>query len=182
MKIGVYVGSFNPVHKGHMKIVEYLLDRKVVDKVLIVPTLGYWDKQNLVDLNHRINMLKIFEKENIKIDTTHNKCTYTCEIMEKLSEETNDEYYLILGADNIVQFGKWEYNERLSPYKIIVMNRNKIDINSYIENYEMWDCIVLNDFDCINVSSSEIRKDLNNKYLDKRVFDYIYANNLYHGI
>ena len=39
MNIGVYVGSFNPVHIGHEKIVNHLLNNKIVDKVIIIPTL-----------------------------------------------------------------------------------------------------------------------------------------------
>ena len=45
MRLGVYVGSFNPVHKGHIKIINYLLNN-VLDKVLVIPTGNYWDKNN----------------------------------------------------------------------------------------------------------------------------------------
>ena len=48
MKIGIFVGSFNPVHKGHIKIVKHLLTKKYLDKVLIVPTGNYWNKNNLI--------------------------------------------------------------------------------------------------------------------------------------
>ena len=44
MRLGIYIGSFNPVHIGHMDVVNYLLINNYVDRVLIVPTLGYWDK------------------------------------------------------------------------------------------------------------------------------------------
>ena len=50
MKIGVYVGSFNPPHKGHKKIANHLVKNKYVDKVLIIPTSNYWNKTNLVNL------------------------------------------------------------------------------------------------------------------------------------
>ena len=46
MKIAVYVGSFNPVHKSHIKVVNLVL-KNYVDKVIIVPTLAYWDKKIL---------------------------------------------------------------------------------------------------------------------------------------
>ena len=67
MKIGVYVGSFNPVHIGHIHIVNYLIDNNYLDKVIIIPTKGYWDKDNLIDLKHRINMLKYLENDFIMI-------------------------------------------------------------------------------------------------------------------
>lgn len=47
MRIGVYVGSFDPVHIGHIKIVNYLLDNHIVDKIIIIPTGCYWNKTNL---------------------------------------------------------------------------------------------------------------------------------------
>ena len=55
MKIGVYVGSFNPVHKGHIKIANYIVDNNLVDKLLIIPTQNYWGKNNLISLQDRIN-------------------------------------------------------------------------------------------------------------------------------
>ena len=59
MKIGVYVGSFNPVHKGHIAIANYIVDNNYVDKLWIVPTGNYWDKLDLVSIDDRINMLKL---------------------------------------------------------------------------------------------------------------------------
>ena len=72
-----------------------------------------------------------------------------------------------------------EYFIRKMNNKIIVMNRNNIDINSYISKYNTPNFIVINDFDFIDVSSTEIRNNLDNEYLDKRVLEYIKNNNLY---
>ena len=179
MRLGVYIGSFNPVHNGHIKLVNYLLDNNYVDKILIVATQGYWDKTNLVDINKRIDMLKIFKNDKIIIDELHNSLEYTYELMRELSKEYNDELYLIIGADNIIDFDKWKNYEELLNYKIIVMNRNNIDIKSYIKKYNTSNFIVVNDYDFLNVSSTEIRNNLNNEYLDKRVLEYIKKNNLY---
>lgn len=179
MRLGVYIGSFNPVHNGHIKLVNYLLDNNYVDKVLIVATLGYWDKTNLVNISDRINMLKFFESENIIIDNKHYNHRYTYELMRELSKEYDDELYLIMGADNIINFDKWMNYKEILNYKIIIMNRNNIDINSYIKKYNTSNFIVVNDFDYIDISSTEIRNDLDNEYLDKRVLEYIRENNLY---
>ena len=83
MKLGVYIGSFNPPHKGHIYVVNYLLDNLIVDKVLLVPTGNYWDKQSLVDITDRINMLKFYENDNIIIDTVNNNYPYTYQLMRK---------------------------------------------------------------------------------------------------
>ena len=54
MKIGIFIGSFNPPHLGHLDIIKYLLNKKYVDKILIVPTKNYWNKTNLIDIaGHR---------------------------------------------------------------------------------------------------------------------------------
>ena len=84
MKIGVYVGSFNPPHKGHIKIVETLIKERYVDKVIIIPTNNYWNKTNLINLNHRLNMLNFFKNENIIINNTLNNLEYTYQIIREL--------------------------------------------------------------------------------------------------
>ena len=137
MKLGIYIGSFNPPHIGHIDIVNYLLINKYVDRVLIVPTLGYWNKDNLIDIKHRINMLKFFENEKVAVDTKHNQYEYTYQLMRALSKDYQDELYLIIGADNIIEFDKWKNYQELLKYKIIVMNRDDIDINKYIKNIKV---------------------------------------------
>lgn len=181
MKLGVYVGSFNPVHKGHIKIVNYLLTNKYLDKVLIVPTLNYWDKTNLVSITDRINMLNFFKSDKIIIDNKHNHLIYTYELLQELEKVYNDTLYLIIGADNIINFNKWKNYEKLLNYPIIIMNRDNIDIYKYIEKYPNSKFIVIDNYPYIKISSSIIRNNLNSKFLDKRVLDYIKKNNLYRG-
>ncbi len=179
MKLGIYIGSFNPVHKGHIDVVNYLLINNYVDRVLIVPTLGYWNKNDLVDIKHRINMLKIFENDKVMVDTEHNSYNYTYQLFEALSKDYEDELYLIIGADNIIEFDKWKEYRKLLKYKIIVMNRDGIDIGKYIKKYHSNNFIVISDYKYIDISSSKIRKSLAGKYLDSKVLKYIKDNHLY---
>ena len=86
MKLGLYVGSFNPVHNGHIKVINYLLDNNLVDKVLVLPTPNYWDKQDIIDVKDRINMLKFFETENIIIDSIHNNYPYTYQVIDSIKK------------------------------------------------------------------------------------------------
>ena len=182
MRLGVYMGSFNPPHKGHIKVVNYLLEKGIVDKVLIVPTLNYWNKQDLVDIKDRINMLRFYESDNVIVDTENNQFIYTYELLNQLKKtHQEDELYLVIGADNLKDFDKWKNYQELLKNKIIVMNRDNIDILKYLENLGKNNFIVLNDFPSINISSTEIRNNLNSEYIDKKVLTYIKKHHLYKG-
>lgn len=182
MRIGIYIGSFNPPHLGHKEVIDYLITNDYVDNLLLIPTKNYWDKQNLIDINHRINMLKYYESDFVKVDTNHNNYAYTYELLTALKEEyPKDELYLIIGADNIVRFNEWKNVKEIMKHKIIVINRKDLDINSYLEKYHFnkKQFIIINNFKPIDISSTEIRKNLTSKNLDAKVYKYIEKNNLY---
>lgn len=181
MKIGIFIGSFNPPHLGHLDIIKYLLNKKYVDKILIVPTKNYWNKTNLIDINKRIAMLKFYENDNIKVDTSNNNYQYTYQLMRKLKKEySHDELYLIIGADNIINFKKWKNYEELLTYNIIIMTRNNIDILKYTSHLT-GKFTVVNDYNFTDISSTKIRNNvfLNKKYLQKDIYQYIIENKLY---
>ena len=185
MKIGVYVGSFNPVHLGHTKIVNYLLEN-YLDKIIIIPTGNYWDKMDLVSIQDRINMLKIFENDKIIIDTKNNNILYTYEILNNLKNKYNN-LYLIIGADNIINFDKWKNYEELLTYNLVIINRDDINIKYYLNKLNKKDNYIITEtLPNIDISSTYIRKcikdndykELENK-VDKRVLNYIEEKKLY---
>ncbi len=186
MKLGIYVGSFNPVHKGHIEVVNYLLEKKYVDKVMIIPTGNYWDKNDLIDVSHRINMLRTYETENIIIDNKLNNFQYTYEVIDELKKHY-EKIYLIIGDDNLVNLHLWKNIDKILLNKIIVMNRNGIDLNQYINNFENKEnFIMVRDYSPVDVSSTKIRNLITNnnteelnKFLDEKVIKYIKDNNLY---
>jgi len=189
MKIGIYVGSFNPPHKGHIKIVNHLINN-YLDKIIIIPTGNYWDKKDLISINDRINMLKFYEKENIIIDNKNNNIEYTYEILNNLSREyKKEELYLIIGADNVINFDKWKNYEEVLTYNLIILNRNNINVLEYLNKLNKKDkYIIVNDLPNIDISSTMIRNKIKNNiydklsmYLDKEIYDYIKENNLYEG-
>lgn len=183
MKLGIYVGSFNPVHIGHKYIINYLLNNNYLDKIIVIPTGNYWDKQDLINIRDRINMLKNYQNENIIINDKLNNLEYTYEILESLKQEyRNSELYLIIGADNIPKFHLWKNVDKILENKVIVLNRDNIDIDKYINKFEKKDnFIVVRDFERIDISSTSIRKNIekNKELLDKEVYKYIKDNNLY---
>ena len=88
MKIGVYVGSFNPVHIGHIHIVNYLINNNYLDKVIIIPTGNYWDKNDLIDIKHRINMLKFYENDRIMINDNEIKSEKRCNLYSVVEKQS----------------------------------------------------------------------------------------------
>ena len=185
MKIGVFVGSFDPVHKGHIIIINYLLE-KYLDKVIVVPTGNYWNKKNLTHIYHRINMLKIYQNEKIIIDEENNELEYTYEVLDSLNKKyKEDELYLIIGADNIVSFDKWVNYQKLLNYNLIIINRSDINIKYYLNKMNKNDKYIITDeLANINISSTFVRENIKNiininDKIDKDVIKYIKDNNLY---
>ena len=174
MRIGVYVGSFNPVHDGHIHVANYLLENNYVDKVLLLPTPWYWDKKDLASMKHRINMLKFCETDKIIVDSIHNNYDYTYQVLEALEKDYNDELYLIIGSDNLENLHLWKNIEEILKYNIIVLNRgdniDKINLDGKFT--------IINDFDYINISSTDIRNG-SREHLKKEVASYIDENHLY---
>lgn len=183
MRIGVYVGSFNPAHKGHKSIMDFLLNNNYLDKIMVVPTGNYWDKKDLIDVKHRINMLRFYENDKIIINSTLNDKEYTYEILAEVKRTfKKDEIYLIIGADNLSKFHLWKNIEELLKYKIIVLKRSGITIEKHIEKFEKQNnFIIVKDFEEVDISSTFIRNNIKSskEYLDIKIFNYINNNNLY---
>ena len=186
MRIGVFVGSFNPVHKGHIKIANYILDNNYVDKLLMIPTGNYWDKNNLIDLKYRIDMLKYYETDKLIVFDKYNNLPYTYQLMRKLKKIfKDDELSLIIGGDNIILFDKWKNYKELLKYGLIIYKREDIDYMSYLNKLGKKDNVfVIDKVNTIDISSTEIRNNINNidylnKVVDKEVIEYIKNNKLY---
>jgi nicotinate-nucleotide adenylyltransferase len=132
-------------------------------------------------------MLKFYENENIIIDNKNNNLEYTYQILNSLKlEYKKDELYLIIGADNIINFDKWMNYKEILTYNLIILNRSNIDALEYLVKLNKKDnYIIVNDLPNIDISSTMIRNKLNNKdydlsmYIDDCVLNYIRENNLY---
>ena len=178
MKLGLYVGSFNPVHNGHVKVINYLLDNDLVDKVIVLPTPNYWDKQDIIPVKHRINMLKFFERENVIIDDKNNEYPYTYQVIDSIKKEYNDEIYLVIGSDNLEKLHLWKNIDKILENKIIVLRRGDTPIDEYLKRFDKTRFIIVDDFEYLDVCSTDIRNGIYNN-IDDRVVEYIKRNNLY---
>ena len=190
MRLGIYVGSFNPVHKGHEFIANYVVQNNYVDKVLMIPTESYWDKTGLIDLEHRLNMLKFCESEKITVSSEYSSYEFTNEILAALDEKLEDtELYLIIGADNLLKFELWENVDEILKHKVLVLGRDDIDMEEQIKKFteeQQTHFVLVKEFPEVDVSSTNVRKKLEacktdelTKELDEAVLKYILDNNLY---
>ena len=184
MRIGIYCGSFNPVHKGHIKIAKACLSQKAVDRVLIIPTGNYWDKQNLMPVANRIEMLKIYENDQIKIDTVHNDIQYTYELFRTLQEENpDDQLCLIIGGDNLPTFDRWKEYRELLEYEFVIIPRDEVNswaVKRIMKKFGKTNYRILK-LRNIPISSTHIRNNLEDytslrKELNRKVYDYLISH------
>ena len=189
MKTGIYVGSFDPVHKGHINLAKQLLARKLIDQIFMVATGNYWQKTLGATIKDRLAMLDLYQSDQIIIDHINNDQQYTYQILDNLKAQHPDwELALIIGDDLFSEFDKWKRLDRLLTNQIIVINRFDIDIEESLEKFEQKkQFTIINDLDKFDASSTRIRqlinKDVNDRelknYLDIKVLQYIIEHHLY---
>jgi nicotinate-nucleotide adenylyltransferase len=189
MKIGIYSCSYNPIHKRHIALANYLISNNIVDEVWIVvsPQNPLKCKYGLLNDNLRLKMAKIAFRYSHKIKISDvefylPKPNYTIDTLNFLQlQYPNNQFFLIIGADNVAIFDKWKnYNEILEKYSIIVYPRAGYEIDE-IKFSQM----KLMDAQMFNISASEIRKRIANKQniselLPKSVVKFIEKNKLYY--
>jgi nicotinate-nucleotide adenylyltransferase len=192
MKIGIFGGSFNPPHNMHTDIANYMINRHYVDKVVFVPTGSkYTYKNNLIEEEHRYNMLEILSNKNDNIMVSDyelkSEVVYTIDTLKHFKEEyPNDEICFICGLDNFSYIDKWKNGEEiLTNYKIVVINRDGNDLEELLVKYDKYkDNIIISNMEMKDISSTYIRDNIKEidkvkEYIDEDVLRYIQENNLY---
>ena len=141
MRVGVFGGCFNPVHIGHLSLIEEVLTRFELEKVLVVPNMNPYYKEHKevsFDLISKMINLAIDDKWNYEISTLEsdpNKDYTTYETLKVLTEDNlNNELYLILGSDQFLQFPNWKNSDEIKDkINLIIALRDNYNIN--IEDY-----------------------------------------------
>jgi nicotinate-nucleotide adenylyltransferase len=132
MKIGLFFGSFNPIHIGHLVIANSVIEMDYADQVWFVvsPQNPFKKIEGLLNENDRLRLveLAIMDNPNFKINDIEfhlEKPNYTYVTLQKLREEhPNHQFDLIMGADNIADFTNWHnYEEILENHRILVYPR-----------------------------------------------------------
>ena len=171
MKIGIYGGSFNPIHFGHIGLAKWVVEHTDLDQVwlMVSPNNPLKDKSILADDKERLEKAKEAirregEKAKGKIvvsdfEFSLPRPTYTANTLRALHGAfPEDEFSLIIGEDNIALFDKWrEYQYILDHYRVLVYPRHNC------APYQLpaaKDLRILNDAPYFDISSTEIRKGL----------------------
>ena len=143
MKIGLFFGSFNPMHVGHKVIASYLAEFSDLEKVMFVvsPQNPFKEKKSLLDQNHRLQIIRAEVYDNNNLDVTDIEFSmpqpsYTIDTLVRLKEDyPENEYSLIIGADSLQNFHKWKnYEQILEDYSIYVYPRPGYEINGFHKN------------------------------------------------
>ena len=119
MKIGLYFGSFNPIHIGHLIIANYIAEHSDLDQVwfVVTPHNPFKKKQTLLDDYQRLEMVYRATKEYTKLKPSDIEFqlpqpNYTINTLAYLQEKyPNHEFALIMGADNLKGFHKWKNHQ-----------------------------------------------------------------------
>lgn len=139
MKVGLFFGSFNPIHIGHMAIANYIVEYGPIDQLwfVVTPLNPLKKKSNLLDDYQRLELVNRaidgdFRFQASDIEFRLPQPNYTINTLAYLKEKNpHTDFYLIMGADNYVTLKKWRNWELLvSDYKFLIYPRPGFDHNA----------------------------------------------------
>ena len=189
MKIGLFFGSFNPIHVGHLIIANYIAQYTDVEQVWLVvsPHNPLKTKSDLVNMYDRLEMAKLATDNAEKIRVSDIELnlpqpSYTIDTLIHLKEKYPEhQYTLIMGADNLKSLKKWKnYEVLLRDYKFLVYPRPGYE-NSELVNHPS---VTITETPQLELSSTFIRKALKEGknvqfFVPDSVLEFIDAKNLY---
>ncbi len=169
MKIGLFFGSFNPIHVGHLILAEFFATRTDLDEVWLVvsPQNPLKLRSGLLDQYQRLDLAYNAVGDNPKVKVSDVEFqlpipSFTIDTITFLNEKYPDrEFVLIMGQDNVCTLPKWKnYELLLSKVQVYVYPRiSPVDCEAM--NHKS---VFLYDAPVVNVSSTDIRKALKQGY------------------
>lgn len=189
MKIGLFFGSFNPIHIGHLAIANYMVEYSDIDQLwfIISPQNPFKKKSSLLADYHRLEMVNMaiadypkFRASDIEFKLP--KPSFSIDTLAYLHEKyPQHSFVLIIGSDQLPTFDKWKnFEEIIANYTRYIYPRpgsEKYRLNP-VENAQWFDAPRL------DISSSFVRQSIKQKkelsfFLPPRVFDYIRQMHFY---
>lgn len=191
MKIGLYFGTFNPIHIGHLIIANHMAEHSDLDQIwmIVTPHNPHKQKSTLLDDHHRLEMVHLATSDFSKIKPSDVEFklpqpNYTVNTLAHLQEKyPHYEFALIMGEDNLNSLHKWKnYEVILGNHHIYVYPRfNSGEIDTQFINHAKIHRVGA---PVIELSSTFIRENIkNNKnvipMLSEKVWQYVEHNNFY---
>lgn len=173
MRIGIYGGSFNPIHFGHIGLVKWVVENTDLDEVwmMVSPNNPLKDKRILADEQQRLHEAKEairqlgneeIEQKIVVSDFEFHlpRPTYTANTLRALQQTYPDHHFtLIIGEDNLDIFDKWrEHQYILDNYRIFVYPRRGTRSKKQIANTNHPNIIFMENAPYFDISSTELRK------------------------
>jgi nicotinate-nucleotide adenylyltransferase len=189
MKVGLFFGSFNPIHIGHLAIANYMVEFTDLDKLWFVvsPHNPLKQKKSLLDNHHRFQMVQIAIADDNRFKATDIEFklpqpSYTIDTLTYLREKyPNLTFVLIMGSDGLVTFNKWKnYKELIKNYQRYIYPRLGTD-QALLQNLE--NGVIVN-APLMDISSTFIRESIAKGkdiryFLPDKVWQYISEMHFY---
>ena len=190
-RIGLFFGSFNPIHNDHLKLASFFLEKADLDLIwfLITPQNPWKKTTDLLDESERFKIVSEalvshpkFEVNSIEFQLPKPSYTYTT--LTKLKKQYPEKVFkLILGADNLISFDKWKnYDKILNEFELLIYPRktNESIPKKFLEHSKIFWSKAPN----LSISSSEIRKKIRegddvSTQIPIKSWEYIKENNFY---
>src|SRR6476620_5507250 len=162
MKIGLFFGSFNPIHTGHLIIANHILNETALDKIWLVvsPVNPFKINSDLLDEGARLSLVDIAIKNDERIAASDvefrlSRPSFTINTLLFLRNDHPDhEFSIIMGSDNFRDLDKWKnYEDITSNYKILIYSR----AGFAVKNKSNGEIEILN-APLLDISSTAIRK------------------------
>ena len=190
-RIGLFFGSFNPIHLGHIAVAEYFAKNNNLESVWLVisPQSPFKKKSALMENHHRLAMVELAIEDKSKLKACAEEFNlptpnYTINTLNHLKKKfPENQFILILGEDNMANFDQWkDHRQIIDQFQIFVYPRTHSEkISASLSNHTN---IIYFSASLLNVSASEIRDAVKNKksltnLLPSKINDYIQKFNLY---
>jgi len=196
MNIGLYFGSYNPIHVGHLIIANHMANQNNIDQVWLIvsPQNPLKNKATLLEDYHRLALVQAAIEDNEKLKASNiefdlPKPSYTIDTLTYLQEKYPEHTFsLIMGEDNLRTLHKWKNYEQIIKYhtiyvypRVLTEEETKRKETNNLKTHKN---IILCDLPVMKISSSYIRKAIKEKkdykyLLTEPVYKYISEMNFY---
>lgn len=164
MKIGLYFGSFNPIHIAHLIIANHILNETDIKKVWFVvsPQNPFKTEPTLLNEYHRLHLVRLAIEDDNRIKASDiefglPKPSYTADTLTHLGEKyPKHEFCIIMGSDSFQNLHKWKnYKVIIKNYVVYVYKRPGFEVNNTIGAR-----LIEVDAPLLQLSATQIRKDI----------------------